>query len=83
MNIAISGKPLLRKRQMQKAGTTYSKIKTLNYETVNLNDSTDIANAKIRAFWYPPFAAKIILNGEKYFLITSEIMESIAAKYNK
>lgn len=83
MKIAISGESLPRERQNQGIGTTYTKRDTLNHETVNFDDSVDIADAKIRAFWYPPFAAKIILNGEKRFLIPSEIMEDIAAKYNK
>ena len=83
MNIAISGKRLPRDHQDQKIGVTYTKRDTLNHETVNFDDSVDIIDTKIRAFWYPPFAANIILNGKKYLLVAPEIMKDFAAKYNK
>lgn len=80
MNIAILDKPLPRSRQKQEAGITYTKQDTLNHETVYITDSEYIIDKKIRAFWYPPFTAKIILNGRKYCLSTPEIMSSIDIK---
>lgn len=77
MNMVISGKLLPRKNQEKNAGKTYTKQETLKHEIINLNDSTEIINKKIRAFWYPPFGAQIVLNGEKYFLVNSAIMDDI------
>lgn len=81
MNMIINGETLPKIRQESNAGVNYSKKHTLNYEFIDLNDSSDIIDSKIRAFWYPPFAAKIILNGKKYSLVNSDIMNDITKKY--
>ena len=75
------GKPLPRTRQDRNAGTTYTKKETLKHEIVTIKDSPELIEAKMRAFWYPPNAAKIILNGEEYFLIGREIMSDISDRY--
>src|SRR3990167_9960892 len=81
VNMVVSGGSLIKTPQERRAGTTYNKKEKIEHEVINLNDSTNVIDSKIRAFWHPPFAAKIMLNGEKYSLINQEIMDKIADKY--
>ncbi len=50
-------------------------------EIININDPENVIDAKIRAFWYPPFGAKIVLNSKKYCLVNQEIMDEVAKNY--
>lgn len=81
ISAVICDEKLPRKRQEQKAGKMYSKQETLKHEIIKINDSSDVIDTKIRAFWYPPFAAKIMLNKKEYFLISPEIMDDLAKRY--
>lgn len=79
VSMILCGGPLTGKPQKQ--GKVYSKQETLVNEIISPNDSVNIIDSKIRAFWHPPFAAKIILNGEKYFIVSQKIMDEVAKEY--
>lgn len=78
IDMVAKGEELPRTPQKQEDGVTYTKVKTLKYETINKEDSEEMIDRKIRAFWFPPFSAKIEINGKNYSLVNQEIVNSIA-----
>lgn len=78
MGMVVSGKELPRIPQKQEDGVNYSKKDTLKYEVINKEDSDEMIDKKARAFWFPPFSAKIEVNGKYYPFVTQEIIDSIA-----
>lgn len=55
-----------------------------NMKLINENDSDEIIEKKIRAFWYPPYeGAKYKINGKYYTVIDESLLIDIASKYHK
>lgn len=55
-----------------------------NMKLINENDSEDIIEKKIRAFWYPPYEGAKFKVGNKYYtLIDESLLVDIADKYHK
>lgn len=78
IGMVVNGKELPRTPQKAEDGITYTKKDTLKHEIVTKDDSDEMIDRKIRAFWFPPFSAKIELNGKNYSLISKEVIDSIA-----
>ena len=61
----------------QEKGKYYSREDFDNLKQIKDTDSAEVIRRKIRAFWYPPFeGAYIVLQGEKYCLVTEDILDS-------
>jgi methionyl-tRNA formyltransferase len=76
----ITNEKLPRTPQKIEDGITYTKKDTLKFETIKEGDSEDLIDRKIRAFWFPPFTAKITLNGKVYPLVNQEMIDAFVAK---
>jgi len=57
----------------------YTKISDIDkLRTVDLNDTAEEINVKIRAFWFPPMGgARLILAGEEFTLINQDLLNVI------
>jgi methionyl-tRNA formyltransferase len=78
IGMVANGEKLPRIPQKQEDGVTYTKKDTLVHELIRKSDSDDLIDRKIRAFWFPPFSARIVLNDKSYPLINQEILDSLA-----
>lgn len=59
----------------QGEGKYYSRKDFENLKQIKESDTADIIRRKIRAFWYPPYeGAYIVLDGERYGLVTEELL---------
>lgn len=61
----------------QGEGRYYSRKDFEELKQIRDTDSADVIKRKIRAFWYPPYeGAYMVLQGEKFGLVTEDIMRS-------
>lgn len=75
-NLLKCGKTLKKDSQQTKDGRYYSRRDFDSAKKINLNDSTEEIEQKIRAFWYPPFeGAYIEIDGKHYTLVTEELLQ--------
>ena len=71
-------------RNKQGVGRYISKSDFNKLRKIDHQDSTDIINKKIKAFWCPPHhGATLIINGTEYTLLNDELLAEIAINYNK
>lgn len=64
------------------AGKYISKQEFEAMKYIDLNDTDDEINKKIRAFWYPPYeGAKVQVGGSYYTIIDSALLDQIAGRY--
>lgn len=62
-------------------GTYYSRKQLEQDKVVDMNDTPDIIDHKIRAFWFPPYhGANIEIGGKKYSLVNEELLKELVAK---
>lgn len=61
----------------QEEGRYYSRKDFEELKQIRDTDSADVIKRKIRAFWFPPYeGAYMVLQGEKFGLITEDIVRS-------
>lgn len=76
---ALSSKTLLQTRE--NCGGTY--ISRPAMESMKKISEGDNVEAKVRAFWFPPYrGAYVEIEGEKYTLVSDEILQSLATSDN-
>lgn len=72
----ISNKKL--NSEIQNEGRYITKLELEESKRVLLNDSKDIVDKKIRAFWFPPYTGAFIeIDGERYTLINEKILKNL------
>lgn len=55
-----------------------------NMKVINIDDSEEKIEKKIRAFWYPPYEGAKFKIGEKYYTVVDEsLLEDIASQYHR
>lgn len=76
INLVLEEKKLPRKNQSN--GRYFSQKDFEKMRMIDENDSTEMINKKIRAFWYPPYpGAYIKIKNEEYTIINEKILYDI------
>ena len=76
LELLSQGKP---SSEPQANGRYISKDMFLKLRTIEPDDSQELIDRKIRAFWYPPYAgAQVRINGKLYTLVDESVLDSVA-----
>lgn len=78
LELFINNHKIPRKKQPDFSGVYYSKKQMELDKQVHMDDNLSTIDAKIKAFWFPPYqGAYIEIQGKKYSLVNEEIIEKI------
>jgi len=71
------------KAMPQKGGRYINREEFERMKVIKPDDTKEVIDRKIRAFFYPPYEGAIIkIDGKKYTLITKELMEEIGKRFH-
>ena len=75
--LVVKGK--LPREHQDENGRYFSKENFEEMRKIDVNDTIEVINRKIRAFWYPPFdGASININNKEYTVINENILKDIS-----
>jgi len=82
IEIALSGRPLPRKKQ--KEGRCFTKEDFEKLRIISSSDTYEEIERKIRAFWYPPYpGAALKFKDKEFTIIDQNILNKIGSQYHQ
>ncbi|WP_078428914.1 formyltransferase family protein [Alkalihalobacterium alkalinitrilicum] len=79
MNLIETNTPITRIKQKENEGLYINREAFEAMKYIKDDDTPEIIDRKIRAFWYPPYeGVKTVIKGEGYTVVNNEILKSIS-----
>ena len=79
VQLFLTSKNITRMPQGVFQGTYYSRKQMEQDKLIDIHDTPEVIDHKIRAFWFPPYhGANIEIGGKKYSLINEELLQDLS-----